>query len=26
LKDRGEIDAGVIDKILDDNPRNLYGL
>lgn len=26
LKDRGEIDAGVIEKILDDNPRNLYGL
>jgi len=26
LKDRGEIDAGIIDKILDDNPRNLYGL
>jgi predicted TIM-barrel fold metal-dependent hydrolase len=26
LKDRGEIDAGVIEKILDDNPRALYGL
>jgi len=25
LKDRGEIDAGVIEKILNDNPRNLYG-
>ncbi len=26
LKDRGEIDVGVIEKILDDNPRALYGL
>jgi len=26
LKERGEIDAGVIEKILDDNPRALYGL
>lgn len=26
LKQRGEVDAGVINKILDDNPRALYGL
>ncbi|HEY1268709.1 MAG TPA: amidohydrolase family protein, partial [Candidatus Binatia bacterium] len=26
LKQSGEVAAGVIDKILDDNPRSLYGL